>query len=427
MEVLVHIGAPSGRNDDERYQAEARNYAEFETSSRLVLRPSVSRHSESPFKAVEEQSQKIPLTIQESGLDFIEDSQEATAVLDSQLSSSSLRALLNDSTSHAWISEVADQRAAATFDADVPPSADIASQTTDIAKPSSFPRTISPDHTKARSEYMTIKEGRSLGIAFIGRTDSTSLVSRARQSQSLRTATDSLNMAQRTQASYPSYSSAESPKIIRKNGSVGGPRTSNLSKSIQNDCTEKLVPQGSSRTAMTYTKQRPSHLEKQHAINFQDYPYEIFVRDPPIGIERSIPSQLNEEASTLRHLIQHPELQGRYKPVEKGRVLHECERGKWVVDSSRWSPEIQLGFWLWLRLHTESGRLGWSITLFREHAKGICDELRHSSLGVVTVFCREEVQEHIYLALYVASNGKMVGTSAEFRSAVNDDLIVRMR
>jgi hypothetical protein len=65
-----------------------------------------------------------------------------------------------------------------------------------------------------------------------------------------------------------------------------------------------------------------------------------------------------------------------------------------------------------------NGRLGWGVTLHREPAKG-------HELGLVRLYCWGEIVEHIWLALWLCSDGKISAFGSKWVDA-GEKLVVEI-
>jgi hypothetical protein len=193
--------------------------------------------------------------------------------------------------------------------------------------------------------------------------------------------------------------SAGNPQIFR---SPTKSKTPNSSKSME-------VNQAPSRVASsdaiirTGADSKPPTLQVQSPepspgwYNFESLPLEIYPPAPPVTVlsPGTVPSQITGYLETLKK-----ENPNRFRPRRNYRALEQDERGCWVFDTSRWPCAIQPKFWASLADHVGSGKLGWGITLHREPAQS-------STIGLVRLYCWGEVVEHIWLALWMCSDGKI--------------------
>ena len=186
-----------------------------------------------------------------------------------------------------------------------------------------------------------------------------------------------------------------------------------------------IQPVADRTTSQIYIQSK--NVPERPFIDFTNLPYNIFVEDPPVGMATSVPPQLNRAATVLKMVGLIPELQDRYNPVERTRELRPYERAKWTVNTFRWSRQVQLEFWHWLQRHGQAGRLGWNITFWREHDKDADENTIRYSLGTVIIFVWPEAVKPIYLALFIASRGNIVGTGATVSTAATGELIIQMR
>ncbi|KAI9694501.1 MAG: hypothetical protein M1822_000117 [Bathelium mastoideum] len=462
MEVLAHIGAPSRRESDDRYEAQARAYADF--------RPATSTRS--PKSAV-----SLSDTADDHSTEFIEETQFAVAALQTDLLTSSLREPVGR------VTQANDDEGQAAMEEDVVYLGQASCTPSQAGHSPSSPQAdvhnrslLSSGDTNEQDEpapYMAVRQGKGFGVAFVGYPNQTESAGRGNAGEVIDLSSpspdlDTLQMRQslflpresplqkakdipiaspvrqnESGTFYELYNHVglETPKdqdqADRKNhasrsGLVLGQQPDAQLKPVFPDSEEvssviqPAVAQPRPQPQLEPQQQSTIELESP-SIDFREHPYGFSVDYPPIGMSREMPSQLNGAATILKLLITTPELQGKYNPIERRRELGPYERAKWSVDTSRWSPGIQLYFWRWLQRHGKDGRLGWSIAFWREHDKHADARTICESLGMVTVFCWSEVIEHIYLAMYMASKTKIVGTGATLRTGPEGELIVRMR
>jgi len=134
---------------------------------------------------------------------------------------------------------------------------------------------------------------------------------------------------------------------------------------------------------------------------------EVYPPAPQVTIfsPGTIPSQITRFLATLK--ADNP---NRYRPQKRVRTLDPDERGCWLADSCPWPYPVQAKFWTSLADHVGSGRLGWGVTLHREPAPT-------HELGIVRLYCWGEVAEHIWLALWICSDGYISGSGTQWVDA----------
>ena len=148
---------------------------------------------------------------------------------------------------------------------------------------------------------------------------------------------------------------------------------------------------------------------------FGSLPLEVYPPAPPITVlcPASLPTQMTRYLGILKS--ENPE---RFRPWNRCRALDQDERGCWVVETSAWPHTIRSQFWTLLAEHVGRGRLGWGITLHREPA-------RSYELGLVRLYCWGEVVEHIWLALWLCSDGKVSVSGSKWVDA-EENVVIRM-
>ncbi|KAL9068127.1 MAG: hypothetical protein Q9157_006599 [Trypethelium eluteriae] len=472
MEILAHIGAPSGRKDDDRYEAQARAYAGFQSVNLITLNnPLDDSFLPTNISALHAPPEPTQEATQQQSPDFIEDTQLAVAVLQKDLLTSSLQELLGDDP------DTVTQDEHAEFEGDGVHQSHHSkvsySGQSGLSSPQRYPDNERRPHNNEtnvcnhQTPYMAIREGNNLGVAFIGVSDGTkkdhreSSKGRIEQTSvccSPQSEQDHESLPSNLISQYIAENDSHAPELYDKghifsrkplsqvevnmaeNREVAPEEAQSLGETEEQ---QQQLQQDSSTTsdskieskagpddeqAIRPTSRIQSARQSEQApIDFRVQPYNIFVENTPTGTSRGIPSQFTEEATTLKHLGTLSSLATAYQPVEQVRELGPYERAKWTVNTSAWSAKVQLEFWQWLQDHGKDGRLGWNITFFREHDKYANENTIRDELGTVTVFCWPEVIKHIYLALFVASQGRIAGTGATLTTGAKGKLIVRMR
>ncbi|KAF2681851.1 hypothetical protein K458DRAFT_420227 [Lentithecium fluviatile CBS 122367] len=151
------------------------------------------------------------------------------------------------------------------------------------------------------------------------------------------------------------------------------------------------------------------------ACSFQHLPVEVYPPPPTVTVQApgKLPSQITRYLGTLKE--QNP---SRFKPSGKFRALDQDERGHWAVDSSAWPYSLQSRFWTSLAEHVGSGKLGWGVTLHR-------DASHPRELGLIRLYCWGEIVEHIWLALWLCSEGKISNSGPKWIDA-EDHVVIQI-
>jgi hypothetical protein len=143
------------------------------------------------------------------------------------------------------------------------------------------------------------------------------------------------------------------------------------------------------------------------SFNFSQLSVDAFPPAPKISVARPgiLPSQITKQLAALKQ--QNPT---RFKPSKKQRAQRSDERGYWSIDCSHWSEKLQHEFWTTMCEQIMSGRLGWDATLHRDAGSP-------RSLGQVKLYCWGEVAEHMWLMLWLCSEGKVSGSALKWYDA----------
>ncbi|KAK5150389.1 hypothetical protein LTR04_006821 [Oleoguttula sp. CCFEE 6159] len=164
-----------------------------------------------------------------------------------------------------------------------------------------------------------------------------------------------------------------------------------------------------------------------------DLPAQIHAPPP----ETSIGPFKTHITASLLLLAENADLATRYSPSQVSRTLRPTERGHWRLDTSVWSPALQLEFWEFLASLIGSGRAGWGVWCSREAKPAFSPDRGEDraslepvgpplgGLGIVRVYCWGEVVQHVYLVLFVGSKSRVRRTGAEWIDA-EEKVVVQM-
>ena len=155
-------------------------------------------------------------------------------------------------------------------------------------------------------------------------------------------------------------------------------------------------------------------------VHFSDLPFEVFAPAPKISVENPgrLPTQVTPYLRAIQ--VQNPT---RFKPSEISRDLEADERGYWLVEGTNWPPEAQYSFWSSLSKHVHDGDFGWGVTLCRDSVWETT--LPQAGLGPIRLYSWGEIVEHLWLSLWLCSNGRIVGSGAQWFDA-EDNVVVRV-
>jgi hypothetical protein len=168
--------------------------------------------------------------------------------------------------------------------------------------------------------------------------------------------------------------------------------------------THAALPQRSTVSVRVESKEtsQAEHPEtRAHSVDFASLLSTVCPPPPQITIMApgTLPSQITPYLEKLKQ--QNP---GRFKPKAALRGLQADERGHWRVECRLWPKHVQHQFWTFLQQDIESGRLGWGVTLHRDPVR--------MRLGLVRLYCWGETVEHVWLALWLHSGGRVWSTGA---------------
>jgi hypothetical protein len=104
---------------------------------------------------------------------------------------------------------------------------------------------------------------------------------------------------------------------------------------------------------------------------------------------------------TLRQLAKKMSLSFFFRPHLQTRELRPMERGYWLVNCESWNEGLRGRFWNCLGNYIGKDLLGWGVWCVRDE-----------NYGILRVYCWGIIVGHIYLLLYMASEGKIKGKGA---------------
>ncbi|KAI9722696.1 MAG: hypothetical protein M1812_001627 [Candelaria pacifica] len=165
-------------------------------------------------------------------------------------------------------------------------------------------------------------------------------------------------------------------------------------------------------------------------------PSEIHPPPPPTSTLSPVKSEPSHITPTLSMLASRIDISKRYQPLHKTRALRPLERGYWCIDTSSWSPQLQDEFWAFLQDLIGDGRAGWGVWCHKsanvgeDKLSGVSDNRCSDGYAidgddVVRVYCWGEVVGHIYLVIFLASTRKIKGTGARWIDS-GGEVVVQM-
>jgi hypothetical protein len=121
---------------------------------------------------------------------------------------------------------------------------------------------------------------------------------------------------------------------------------------------------------------------------------------PPITSSSDLTAEMFI-TDTLHQLASKMPAARLFRPVEENRDLRPMERGYWLVNCRSWNEELRSRCWNCLGNYIGKDLVGWGVWCIRD-----VENL------TIRVYCWGIIVGHIYLLLYMASEGKIKGTSA---------------
>ena len=104
---------------------------------------------------------------------------------------------------------------------------------------------------------------------------------------------------------------------------------------------------------------------------------------------------------TLRQLAKKMSLSFFFRPHLQTRELRPMERGYWLVNCESWNEGLRGRCWNCLGNYIGKDLLGWGVWCVRDE-----------NYGILRVYCWGIIVGHIYLLLYMESEGKIKGKGA---------------
>ncbi|PVI03739.1 hypothetical protein DM02DRAFT_520230 [Periconia macrospinosa] len=148
---------------------------------------------------------------------------------------------------------------------------------------------------------------------------------------------------------------------------------------------------------------------------FFDLPFEILPPPPEVTVDA--PGALPSQITRFLAVIKSQNLE-RFKPLRTSRRLQNDERGHWMLECRSWALDVQLRFWASFGDRVRSGRIGWGVSIYR-------DETPLHGLGIVRVYCWGEIVEHIWILLWLCSEGRIVKSGSQWLDA-GEEVIISM-
>jgi hypothetical protein len=142
----------------------------------------------------------------------------------------------------------------------------------------------------------------------------------------------------------------------------------------------------------------------EQVVDFTDFPEMVVSPKPNISIEspETWPSQMTDYLAAIK--TQNPT---RFNPMKKLRDPVYNERGYWAVECSTWPAQLQKELWNRVCEPLLDGRLGWATMLYRKSDSS-------KTLGTVQLFSWGELAEHMWLLLWLCSNGRTSGAGLKW-------------
>lgn len=115
--------------------------------------------------------------------------------------------------------------------------------------------------------------------------------------------------------------------------------------------------------------------------------------------DESFKSHITERLAFLAGTKQMTDV---FKPAYTSRDIDTHERGYWTFTMSSWTTALRESFWEFMTQFIERGGAGWGVTCV--HGA----EAPHTTdPNTIKTFCWGEIVQHVYLLLYTASNSKV--------------------
>lgn len=457
LQLLVHAGAPSTRQHDCRYKAQAEAYLSLsqsrgrrlEHAPRGVKQPEMAASSSDAVRKPI-RNQNIKATTDPAFADastYVEDTQLAYTALESQLPTSS-RSMVRRTHTPAR-SKSSRNPAAGT------------SSTGHVSENSRSSYLVSPQLTRSKqgkraqqTDYVP-KLPRLVGKPHIslpvGHQDQEQRTDGSDKENADQAMLESVESTSELPTSYSlsagaSARSVERPSLPQK--SASDPEL--LAAGLVESAAKSASPAGYLKPPVETVQGH--HISKASGIQVSPTrPRKT--TDPPItdparlqGLSSQIfspgPATSNTPFKThvtpaLQHLVEVSAVAAAFNPIFQARQLQVCERGHWLIQCQHWSLAEQVAFWESLARSVENA--GWGVWCTRGDDRQLqtapqnerspvtsINAIEEQPFATIRIWCWGEVVKHVYLLLYVASSSKVRKLGLQWIDS-NGRVVVQMR
>ncbi|KAK4507462.1 hypothetical protein PRZ48_001197 [Zasmidium cellare] len=421
FQLLVHAGAPSTRQDDRRYTAQAEAYFSLlasrgrrvENDARMAEKPDLA------FSSHGDAQHQQPNQITEPATDatiadatvYLEDTQLAYTALESQLRSSTRPVeRRTPATAYSHTSRIP---ATATPSGRCTPGID---QSSYLISPqlARFRQVKGPHDLEPAQKLPRLVRKPNIdpptGHHDAQRTDGSD------KENSEQTTLEDVELTSELPTSYSlsasaSAGSSERVRLPQKSASDPGLLDAGLAESIAKTMSpaKSLASPGNARgrhiskasevQVFPHKRLRTSaDVSGSGPAKLQGLSSEIL----PPAPETSVNSFKSHVTPALQHLVENPALAAAFKPIAQTRQLQASERGHWFVQCQGLSTAEHVSFWESLERSIENAGWGVWCTQGRDHqlpdSPFSKDGSQDQALGSI---------RHVYLLLYVASKSKV--------------------
>lgn len=379
---------------------------------------------------------------------FIEDTQEALAVLEDHVDSSSFGSWPSSSPAESPIMQKSSTRSHFSIDPQSPEisrtgqHAEVQAPETPLV-PSTWappPRTTSmdsmssqmpEDYSLSNSQSASLRTPENSGPILTGRAGldgsldagssqqswqksstykPSSLIGQARPGQTTR------ETSQRPQSSTQDISELtqmHAPSSDDKRPSQAS--TQDVSEHVQTDgrSDESHIQMTQDASAVEHTTAVSKQVHQPQGLDFASLPLQLLPKTPSAEKKR----RFNEVTSMLELYVEKASIARHYKPASVSRRVGDGERGCWMFDTSSWEVRHQHEFWTRMQYLLGAGYFG-DVWLQRNIPKdwrsGGSDGDEGKRLGVVWLFCWGQVVPYMWVVLLVESNREIRKSKARW-------------
>jgi hypothetical protein len=422
-EILVHISAPTTRQNDDLYRSLADAYVNFEPHRRITAEVSEDRNDRETHTGLETKATPAPVfgnsTNDPLGMHISNASRDSYGSFPSDMSSDNHAKAFDRSGLQQSFGEVADTGS-------LLPISRLGQLERIQANWRNRWEPRPSGSGERRSRISSFVASTNLDTTFI---EDSQLAARLIESQLYQQGSATSEDTSEDDSAEEPHPELLRPSIPGKQPPLSQSSTSSRGAGEEPYTNTELASmlqstQANTSSATSYIHESIGDLSAlADCLDFSKLPCEVIPPAPKVSIESpgTLPSQITTHLEAIQ--TQNPM---RFKPSKISRILELDERGYWLIESAAWPLSIQYEFWSSLCKYVNGGRFGWGVTLYRDppntHTMGAQVA---NGLGLVRLYCWGEIVEHIWLSLWLCSKGKVAGSGLKWFDA-EDNVVVRV-